>query len=117
MIDIDRQDEQDYCIKRTTMKTKPYVRPVSNLAIHPGELLMEELECIGMTHQEPATRIGRSHQFVGAIINGMQSIQPDIVVELENALGIPASMWTDAQATYDDTLARQQQGQKAAQTS
>ena len=97
------------------METKPYVRPVSNLAIHPGELLEEEIECIGMTQRELAARMRRSPEVVSAIIKGAQDIQPDIAFELENALGIPASMWTDAQTTYDDTLARQQQGQKAAQ--
>ena len=99
------------------METKPYIQPVSNLAIHPGELLVEEIECIGMTQQELATRVGRSPQFVRAIIEGIQNIQPDLAAELEEVLGIPASMWIDAQATYDDTLARQQQEQEAAQLS
>ena len=99
------------------METKPNVQPVSNLAIHPGELLAEEIECIGMTQQELATRVGRSPQFVSAIINGLESIQPDLAEELEKVLGIPSSMWIDAQKTYDDTLARQQVEQKAAHLS
>ncbi|MCY4578879.1 MAG: HigA family addiction module antitoxin [Chloroflexi bacterium] len=99
------------------METKPYVQPVSNLAIHPGELLAEEIECIGMTQQELATRIDRSPQFVSAIIEGAKNIQPDIAAKLEEVLGIPSSMWIDAQKTYDDTLARQQVEQKAAHLS
>ena len=99
------------------METKPYVQPVSNLAIHPGELLSEEIECIGMTQQELATRIGRSPQFVSAIIEGMQNIQPDLAAELEEVLGIPTSLWINAQTTYDDTLARQQRHQRTAQSS
>lgn len=99
------------------METKSYVKPVSNLAIHPGELLSEEIECISMTQQELAERVGRSPEFISAIIEGIQNIQPDLAAELEEVLGIPASMWTDAQATYDDALASQQEGQKTAQTS
>ena len=51
-------------MKETNAETTPYVQPVSNLAIHPGELLAEEIECIGMTKQELATRIGRSPKLV-----------------------------------------------------
>ena len=102
-------------MKETNGENTPYVQHVSNLAIHPGELLAEEIECIGMTPQELATRVGKSPQFVSAIINGMESIQPDLAEELEKGLGIPASLWTDAQATYDDTLTRQEQEHRAAQ--
>ena len=102
-------------MKETNAETTPYVQPVSNLAIHPGELLAEEIECIGMTKQELATRIGRSPKLVSAIIEGMQNIRPDLAAELEEVLGIPASMWINVQATYDDALARQEQEHKAAQ--
>ena len=88
------------------MGTKQYFRPVSDLAIHPGELLEEEIEFIGMTQLELARRMGRPPQVVNEIIKGKKSITPETAVELENVLGISAQIWTNSQASYDFTLAR-----------
>ena len=88
------------------MKTEQYFRPISNLAIHPGELLEEELEFISMTQLELAKRMGRPPQVVNEIIKGKKSITHDTAVELENVLGIPAHLWTNAQETYDFTRSR-----------
>ena len=88
------------------MTTRQYFRPISNLAIHPGELLEEEIEFIGMTQLELARRMGRPPQVVNQIIKGKKNITHDTAVELENVLGIPADMWTDAQATYYFTRSR-----------
>ena len=86
------------------METKEYIRPVSNLAIHPGELLEEEIEFVGMSQLELAKRMGRPPQVVNEIIKGKKNITHDTAVELERVLGIPAYMWTNAQATYHLTL-------------
>ncbi len=91
------------------METKQYFRPISDLAIHPGELLEEEIEFIGMTQRELAKRMGRPPQVVNEIIKGKKSITHDTAVELENVLGIPAHIWTNLQSTYDFTLARSKQ--------
>lgn len=88
------------------MATKRYFRPISDLAIHPGELLEEEIEFRGMPQRELANRMGRPPQTINEIIKGKKRITPDTAVELENALGIPAHIWTGAQSTYDFTLAR-----------
>ena len=88
------------------MKTEQYFRTISNLAIHPGELLEEELEFISMTQLELAKRMGRPPQVVNEIIKGKKSITHDTAVELENVLGIPAHLWTNAQETYDFTRSR-----------
>ena len=88
------------------MGTEQYFRPISALAIHPGELLEEEIEFIGMTQQELAKRMGRPPQVVNEIIRGKKSITHETATELENVLGIPAHIWTNSQSTYDFTLAR-----------
>ena len=88
------------------MATNQYFRPVSDLAIHPGELLLEEIECIGMTQHELAKRMGRPPQAVNEIIRGKKSITHDTAIELENVLGIPAHIWINSQTSYDFTLAR-----------
>lgn len=88
------------------MATNQYSRPVSDLAIHPGELLREEIECIGMTQRELAKRMGRPPQAVNEIVKGKKSITHDTAIELENVLGIPAHIWINSQTSYDFTLAR-----------
>ncbi len=88
------------------MKTRQYFRPISNLAIHPGELLEEEIELIGMTQLELARRMGRPPQVVNQIIKGKKNITHDTAVELEIVLGIPAQVWTSAQETYHFTQSR-----------
>ena len=88
------------------MTTKQYFRPISDLPVHPGELVEEEIEFIGMTQQELAKRMGRPPQVVNEIIKGKKSITYDTAMELENVLGIPAHIWTNSQSTHDFTLAR-----------
>ena len=88
------------------MTTKQYFHPISDLAIHPGELLEEEIEFIGMTQLELARRMGRPPQVVNEIIKGKKSITHETAVELENVLGISAQIWINSQSSYDFTLAR-----------
>lgn len=88
------------------MMTKRPVRLVSNLAIHPGELLEEEIEFIGMTQLEFAERTGISVHVINEIIRGKKDITDDLAVDLENALGSPAHMWMNSQARYDFIKAR-----------
>ncbi len=78
----------------------------SDLAIHPGETLEEEIEFIGMTQQELAKRMGRPPQVVNEIIRGKKSITRDTAVELEKVLDIPAYFWMNLQTHYELTLAR-----------
>ena len=91
---------------RSIMVTKLPTRLISNLAIHPGELLEEEIEFIGMTQLEFAERTSISVHIVSEIIQGRRSITDDVAVELENALGSPAHMWMNSQARYDFIKAR-----------
>lgn len=79
---------------------------VSNLAIHPGELLEEEIEFIRMTQSEFAERMGVSVHVVSEIIQGKRDITDEVAVELEKVLGSPAYIWVNSQSRYDFTKAR-----------
>ena len=76
---------------------------MSNLAIHPVELLVEEIEFIGMTQPELAERMGVSVHVVGEIIQGKRDITDEVAVKLEKVLGSPAHIWVNSQARYDFT--------------
>ncbi len=85
------------------MTTKRPARLVSNLAIHPGELLEEEIGFIGMTQSELAERMSVSVHVVSEIIQGKSGITDEVAVKLEEVLGSLAHMWMNSQSRYDFT--------------
>jgi len=83
-------------------------RPESDLLIHPGELLAEELEVRGLTQRELATAMERPAQVINEIVRGKKAITAETAVQLEQALGIPAHLWLNMQSTFDLRRVRQE---------
>ena len=79
---------------------------ISDLAIHPGELLEETLEDVGMSQAELANRMGRPKQMINEIIKGKKSITPATALELEDVLGIPSHIWMGLENEYQIVLAK-----------
>ena len=88
-------------------------RVESDLAIHPGELLAEELEVRGMTQRGLAESIGRPIQAINEIVKGKKRITAETAVQLEKALDVPAHLWLNLQSRYELTLARQAERERA----
>lgn len=84
----------------------PETRVQSDVAIHPGEILAEELAARTMTQVELAGRMGRPVQAVNEIINGKKAITAATALELEQALGVPAHVWVNLQGQFELTQAR-----------
>ncbi len=80
---------------------------VPDVAIPPGELLAEELEARGMTQRDLATLMGRPPGVISQIVRGRKAITPRTAIEIEQALGIAASIWVGLEAQYRLALARQ----------
>ncbi len=78
---------------------------MSDLAVAPGEYLEEVLEEIEMTQSDLALRMGRPHQVINGIIRGDKQITPETALQLEQVLGVPASLWTNLEAEYRLVLA------------
>ena len=81
---------------------------VPDIAIPPGELLAEELQARGMTQRDLATLMGRPPKVISEIVRGRKAITPRTAIEIENALGTPASIWVGLEAQYRLALARQE---------
>lgn len=81
----------------------------SDLAIHPGELLAEELEVRGITQKALAAIMERPAQAVNEIVRGKKAITADTALQLEAVLGAPAAFWLNLQSQYDLVLARRAQ--------
>ncbi|MGI8553553.1 MAG: HigA family addiction module antitoxin [Dehalococcoidia bacterium] len=93
------------------MTTDPALRPHSELAIPPGELIEEELAERGMTPLDLALLMGRPSQAINEIIRGRAQITQDAALELETALGIPAHLWLSLELDYQTAKAQRQEHQ------
>lgn len=74
---------------------------------HPGETLREKLDELGMGSKEFAIRTGKPEKTISQVLNGNSSITPDMAIQFENVLRIPARFWLQRQYHYDEALARQ----------
>ena len=88
------------------MTTKNQYQP--QLAFHPGETLAEKLEELGMGPKEFGIRTGKPEKTVIAVLKGKSSITPEMAVQFEHVLKIPAHFWLNMQRNYDEFLARKQ---------
>ena len=94
-----------------------YARPLeSDIAIHPGGLLAEEIEVRGMTQRELAMRMGRPPQLVSEIVRGRRGISAETALQLETALGTAAHVWVGLDADYRLALALAQRGRAPSET-
>ncbi len=73
----------------------------------PGETLQEILDTIGMSKAELADRVGKTPKTIGEIIKHGAPITPATAMELEKALGTPASFWNNRERRYRESVARQ----------
>ena len=78
----------------------------SNMAIPPGEGLLEEIEFRGIPLQRLAASLGLPVEAMHELTNGDRAITPDIAAGLEATLGISAQLWLNLEARYRTTVAR-----------
>ena len=73
----------------------------SGNVIRPGELLLSEINKIGMKQKELALRTGMSEKHISTVINGTKSISVSFAHKLDIALGAEKGTWAKVQADYD----------------
>jgi HTH-type transcriptional regulator/antitoxin HigA len=74
--------------------------------LHPYLTLAAKLEELGIGSKEFALRTGKPEKTISALLKGKSSITPDMAVQFENVLGIPAQFWLNKQSAYDEYIAR-----------
>ena len=77
-----------------------------NYAVHPGIILKEDMEMVGMTQKDLADKTGISKTIINEIIKGKRKINAEIAVLLEGTLFSPAKYWLNLQSNYEEALAR-----------
>jgi len=80
--------------------------------VHPGDILRDELEAIGMRQKDLADRTGKSENNISKIVNGKAPITTEMALQLENVLNISAHIWNNLETHYQETLARIKEAQR-----
>ena len=70
-------------------------------AIHPTELIEDELKARGMQKKELAELLGMKASNFSRFLRTKENITSSMALKLENALGIPADYWMDLQLEYE----------------
>jgi antitoxin HigA-1 len=79
---------------------------MARIPIHPGEILADELEELGLTSAELARTIDVPAHRISQIIAGKRNITADTALRLGRYFGMSADFWMNLQKTYELDLAR-----------
>lgn len=74
---------------------------------HPGFILEEKLEEVGMSQKEFALRTDKPEKTISKIINGSSGVTPETALKFETVLGIAADFWLNLQMKHDESKARE----------
>lgn len=78
--------------------------------IHPGEILVGELEEIGMRPVELANRLNVPDNRIYQILHGRRSITADTALRLGKFFNTGPEFWLNLQQAYELDVARQAMG-------
>ncbi len=79
-------------------------------AVHPGKVLAEELETLGVTPTELSRQIAVPPNRISQIINGKRAITGDTALRLAHWFGTRPDFWLNLQAAYDLRTAQENSG-------
>ena len=69
--------------------------------IHPGDLLRDELQEIGVSLNELARALRVPMNRISAIVNGNRAITVDTAMRLARYFGTSPQLWLNLQSAYD----------------
>lgn len=81
-------------------------------AIHPGEILKEELDFLSMSGAELARALDVTPNRVSQILAGKRAISADTALRLGYWLGTGPEFWLNLQRQYELRLIEQTDGQR-----
>ncbi len=83
---------------------------MARMAIHPGEVLAEDLEALEMSAAELSRRIKVPTNRITGILNGQRGITGDTALRLGHFFGTSAEFWLNLQKLYELRLAEAKAG-------
>jgi antitoxin HigA-1 len=84
-------------------------------AIHPGEILADELEGIGISPTELARQLRVPANRISQIVAGKRAITGDTALRLGHWFGNSPQFWLNLQALYELRLAQELVGREIAE--
>ena len=79
-------------------------------AIHPGEVLADELEEIGISPTELSRQLAVPANRVSQIIQGKRAVSGDTALRLGHWFGMSPQFWLNLQSAYDMRVAEKISG-------
>ena len=92
------------------MNAKNGMRPV-----HPGEILREELDALGLSANALSKALGVPVNRVTMILNGRRGVSADTALRLARYFGTSAQLWLNLQKTWELRQAEIQKGREIAE--
>lgn len=72
------------------------------IAMPPGVIIKEQLSDRGMSQKEFSARMELTEKHISRLINGEVRLTTDVAKRLEMVLGIPANIWNNLEAIYQE---------------
>ena len=82
--------------------------------VHPGEILREELEELGMSAKAVARELGVPQNRISDILRGRRGITADTALRLARYLNTTPQVWLNLQKTYELRVAELESGKDIA---
>ncbi|MCY4652774.1 MAG: HigA family addiction module antitoxin [Dehalococcoidia bacterium] len=79
-------------------------------AVHPGEILKDELEEFGVSQTEFARQINVPPNRISQIIAGKRSVTGDTALRFGHWFGVEPQFWLNLQTQFDLVVAERQVG-------
>ena len=78
--------------------------------VHPGEILREELEKLGLSANALAKALDVPTNRITAILRGQRGVTPDTAIRLARCFGTTPQLWQNLQKTYELHVAEIESG-------
>ncbi len=82
------------------METNKHTEYVPFAAVHPTEIVKDEIKARGISQKELAFRMGMKTSNLNRLLKG-ENITPAVAAKLEVALDIPSESWLNLQSQYE----------------
>ena len=92
------------------MNARNGMRPV-----HPGEILREELDTLGMSANARAKALGVPANRITMILNGQRGVSADTALRLARYFGTTPQLWLNLQKTWELRRAEVETGREIAE--
>jgi addiction module HigA family antidote len=85
----------------------------TNISLHPGEILQDELEARDIKKSFFAGQLGMKPGHLSELLHGRRHVGAATAIKLEKLLGIPAEYWLRVQVYYDLFVERRKEKEVA----